>query len=181
MKRGLVLVVLALAAAGCGPGVAAAGSGGEEERKVTVSSPRDPRLAVGDRATTSSNGTTLTVLSYQAPLRVAGARPERGSTYAGIEVKGCAGPDSERSLMHLGPNAFVLRTPDGTRLHPEGFAGDAPRVKEPSLQGMNPLPGECDRGFVTFQTPQGQRPDLVLYEEEFVDKVTIAWRVPDAR
>ena len=64
--------------------------------------------------------------------------------------------------------------------HPEGFGGEA-KVKEPALRGMNPLPGECDRGFVTFQTPRGARPGLVLYEEQFVDKATVAWKVPDAR
>lgn len=183
MRHGLVLVVLALAlqAAACGSGAAAGDSGGGVVGpKVTVSPPEDPRLVVGDGATTSSNGTTLAVLSYEAPLRVEGARPERGFEYAGIEVKGCAGPDSEQSLMHLGPDAFVLRMTGGLRVHPEGFADEA-KVKEPALQGMNPLPGECDRGFVTFQTRRGGRPDLVLYEEQFVDKAAIAWELPAPR
>ncbi|MBA3794370.1 MAG: hypothetical protein H0X19_09590, partial [Rubrobacter sp.] len=46
---------------------------------------------------------------------------------------------------------------------------------------MNPGPGECGRGFVTFQTPTGERPDLVLYDEQFVLKSTIAWKVPEKR
>ncbi len=183
MKYALVLVTLALVSlsAACGPGAAAEDSGGGEDGpKVTVSPPEDPQLVVGDGATTSSNGTTLAVLSYESPLTVEGARPERGFEYAGIEVKGCAGSDSEQSLMHLGPDAFVLRMMGGFRVHPEGFADEA-KVKQPALQGMNPLPGECDRGFVTFQTRKGERPDLVLYEEQFVDKAAIAWKVPAPR
>jgi hypothetical protein len=46
---------------------------------------------------------------------------------------------------------------------------------------MNPLPGECGSGFVTFQTPTGERPELVLYEEQFVLENTIAWKVPEKR
>jgi len=65
-------------------------------------------------------------------------------------------------------------------LQPEEFGEDA-KVKEPALQSMNPLPGECGRGFVTFQTPTGERPELVLYEEQFVLEDTIAWKVPEKR
>jgi len=82
--------------------------------------------------------------------------------------------------MHIGPGAFALRLQDGTVLPPEEF-GEGAKIKEPALQSMNPLPGECGRGFVTFQTPTGERPELVLYEEQFVLKDTIAWKVPEKR
>lgn len=181
-KRGLVLVALALVllSAACGPNAAAAGSGGEERRKITASPPEDPRLVVGDRATTDENGTTLAVLSYESPLTVEGAKPERGFEFSGIEVKGCAGPDSEQSLMHLGPIAFVLRTMDGDEIQPEGFS-EGVKVKQPALESMNPFPGECDRGFVTFQTPRGERPELVIYEEQFVLKNPLAWKTTQGR
>lgn len=183
MKHVLVLVTLALASlsAACDTSTAAStGSGVKEEYKVTASPAEDPRLVLGDTATTADNGTTLTVLSYESPVTVKNAEPDRGFEFSGIEVKGCAGPNSENSLMHIGPGAFVLRTPDGTRVQPEGF-GEEAKVREPALQSMNPLPGECGRGFVTFQTPAGERPDLVLYDEQFVLKSTIAWKVPEKR
>ncbi len=183
MKHVLVLVTLALVSlsAACDTGTAAStGSGADEKRKVTSSPAQDPRLVLGDTATTASNGTTLTVLSYESPTTVKGAEPDQGYEFSGIEVKGCAGSDSENSLMQIGPGAFALRLPDRTRLLPEGL-GDEAKVKEPALQSMNPLPGECDRGFVTFQTPRGERPELLLYDEEFVLKNTIAWKVPEKR
>ncbi|MDQ3429881.1 MAG: hypothetical protein M3479_08050 [Actinomycetota bacterium] len=183
MKHVLVLVTLALASlsAACDTSTAAStGSGAEEERKITSSPAKDPRLVLGDTATTAENGTTLAVLSYESPSTVEGASPERGFEFSGIEVKGCAGPDSENSLMHIGPGAFVLRMPDGTRLQPEEF-GEKSKIREPALESMNPGPGECGRGFVTFQTPTGERPDLVLYDEQFVLKSTIAWKVPEKR
>lgn len=182
MKHVLVLVTLALVSlsAACDTSTAAStGSDADEKRKITASPAKDPRLVLGDTATTASNGTTLAVLSYESPVTV-DAEPDRGFEFSGIEVKGCAGPDSENSLMHIGPGAFVLRMPDGASLQPEEF-GEKAKVREPALQSMNPLPGECGRGFVTFQTPTGERPELVLYDEQFVLKSTIAWKVPEKR
>ena len=178
MKHVLVLAALALVAtlAACGPGPASAGSD-DEKVKVTSSPARNPQLVLGDEATTADNGTTLAVRSYGSPWTVGGSRPERGFEFSGIEVKGCAGPNSENSLMQIGPGAFTLRMPDGTSISPEDGAG----VRKPALQSMNPLAGECGRGFVTFQTPRGERPDLVLYDEELALKKTIAWKLPEGR
>jgi hypothetical protein len=120
------------------------------------------------------------VLSYESPVTVKNAKPDRGFEFTSIEVKGCAGPDSENSLMHIGPGAFALRLQDSARLQPEEF-GEGAKVKEPALQSMNPLPGECGRGFVTFQTPTGERPELVLYDEQFVLEDTIAWKATEKR
>jgi hypothetical protein len=183
MRYVLVLISLALVSlsAACGSSSAAtAGADADGKHKVTSSPAKDPRLVLGDTATTADNGTTLAVLSYESPVTVRGAKPDRGFAFSGLEVKGCAGPDSENSLMHIGPGAFELQLQDGSRLPPEEFGGDA-KVKEPALQSMNPLPGECGSGFVTFQTPTGERPELVLYEEQFVLKSTIAWKVPEKR
>lgn len=181
MRHVLVVVTLALASLSVACGTAAStGPGPDDKYKVTSSPARDPRLVLGDTATTADNGTTLTVLSYESPSMVKGATPGRGFEFSGVEVKGCAGPDSENSLMHIGPGAFELRMPDGSRLQPEDFGGEA-KVREPALQSMNPLPGECGRGFVTFQTPRDQRPELVLYEEQFVLEDPIAWKVPEKR
>ena len=183
MRYVLVLVTLALASlsVACDTSTASStGSETDEKHKVTASPAQNPQLTVGDTATTASNGTTLAVLSYEAPAGVKGAAPQQGYELAVVEVKGCAGPDSENSLMHIGPGAFVLRMPDGTRLLPEEL-GEGAKVKEPALQSMNPLPGECDRGFVTFQTPRDERPELLLYDEEFVLKNSIAWKVPEKR
>lgn len=181
MKHGLVLVVLALMLRACGPEVAAAGSDGEERRSVTASPPDDPSLVVGDEATKAGNGTKLTVRSYESPLEIGGAMPESGSEFSTVEVLGCAGPDSEGSLMNLGPSAFTLRMEDGTEIQRVGFADEGARVRRPTLESMKPLAGECDRGFVTFRTPRGEKLALVVYEEEFALKDPIAWRVPEDR
>jgi hypothetical protein len=79
MKHVLVLVTLALVSlsAACGPtNAATAGSDADGKHKVTSSPAQDPRLVLGDTATTADNGTTLTVPSYESPSTVKGARPE---------------------------------------------------------------------------------------------------------
>jgi hypothetical protein len=183
MKYVLVLIALALVSlsAACSPSNAAmAGSDADGKHNVTSSPAKGPRLVLGETATTADNGTTLAVLSYESPVTVKNAKPDRGFEFTSIEVKGCAGPDSENSLMHIGPGAFALRLQDSARLQPEEFSEGA-KVKEPALQSMNPLPGECGRGFVTFQTPTGERPELVLYDEQFVLEDTIAWKATEKR
>src|SRR4028119_1801557 len=124
MRYVLVLVALALVSlsAACGPGNAAtAGCAAEGKHQVPSSPAKDPTLVLGDTATTADNGTTLAVLSYESPVTVKGAKPDRGFEFSGVEAKGCAGPDSENSLMHIGPGAFELRLQGGGGLQPEGF------------------------------------------------------------
>ena len=176
MRQVLVLIALASLLAACGPETTAS-AGPEEKQKVTASPIKDPNLVVGDTAPPAGNGTTLAVLSYRSLSAAGGAKPDKGFEFSGIEVKGCAGPNSENSLMHIGPDAFSLRLSGGALVLPEHGGGKA-KIREPILRAMNPLPGECGRGFVAFQTPRGERPEIVLYEEQFVLKDTIAWRVP---
>lgn len=73
--------------------------------------------------------------------------------------------------MHVGSTAFVLRMPDGARVV---LATDAEEsgVKEPVLETMDPVPGQCDRGFVVFQTPRGERPEAVIFEEQLTSEAT---------
>lgn len=81
--------------------------------------------------------------------------------------------------MQVDPNAFVLRLPSGSRVKPETFADAGADVKEPALQTME-VRGACGRGFVTFQTSRGERPDLVIFEEGFTtDATPIEWKIPD--
>ena len=181
MKRRLVVVALSLAAisAACSPGtVGTAVSEAEKKHRISVSPVEDPRLVLGETATTSKDGNTLTVFCYESPLSVEGAKPDPGFEFSTIEVEGCAGSSSGEDLMYVGSNAFSLRSPDGTRVQPEGFGKDE-KVREPALRTMDPVPGACERGFVTFQTPRGERPHLVVFEEQFVLDSAIAWKVTE--
>lgn len=183
MKRGLALIALALVPvlAACSPGtVGTVDTDAQAKHKVTASTMEDPKLVVGDTATTSEEGNTVTVLSYESPVSVENEEPGSGSSFSAVEVRGCDGPSPGKDLSVVGSNAFALRLSDGTRVQPEAF-GEGMGVKEPALRTMDPPPNGCDRGFVTFRVPRDERPELVVFEEQFVLKSAIVWKVPAVR
>lgn len=182
MRRGLVLILLMLASLSAACGINPVSSTESETIKLTNSPVENPKLALGDTATTTEDGNTLTVLSYESSLSVEGAKPEPGSEFSAIEVEGCAASSSGEDLMHIGPAAFTLRLSDGgPDVKPEIFGDKETIVKEPALHTTDPPPGSCNRGFVTFQTPRGTRPDLVSFEEQFVMEEPVAWKVPSSQ
>ena len=183
--RGLVLILLSLASlsVACGINtVSSTESETEEAKKPTVSPVENPRLVVGDTAIATDDGNTLVVRSYESSLSVKGAKPEPGSEFSAIDVEGCAVTSSGRDLMAIGPDAFTLRLQDGTRVKPEVFSDQDAPVKEPALQTMHTGGATCPQGFVTFQVPRGEKPDLIVFEEPFVSEMSvIAWKVPNER
>ena len=182
MRRGFVLLMLVLVSisAACGPRAFGPTTPAEKDHKPTVSTAENPKLTVGDTAITTGSGNNLTVHSYESPLALEGSKPGSGFEFSAIDVEGCASPTSGDDLMHVGPNAFALRLSDGTRIMPEAFTMPDAKAKEPALQTMDAGPGECDRGFVTFQTPRDERPELVIFEEQFVEtRPGIAWKISD--
>ncbi|CAN5715931.1 hypothetical protein BH24ACT22_BH24ACT22_20690 [soil metagenome] len=179
MRRGLVLILLVLASLSTACSANPVSSIEAETTKLTNSPVKNPKLVLGDTATTTEDGNTLTVLSYESSLSVEDAKPEPGYEFSVIEVEGCAGSSSGEDLMHIGPVAFTLRlSEDGSRVHPVVFDDEDATVKEPALHTTDPPPGSCNRGFVTFQVPQGAKPNLVVFEEEFVLDEPVAWKVP---
>jgi hypothetical protein len=186
--RVLVLVVLVLVFGACGPA-----GGGDQAETVTVikTVPADegsgrakeegPELALGETFTTSGAGNEVTVLSYESPLTPAGSsRPDPGFEFSAVEVEGCASRDPDNYRMMVGPASFSLQMPDGARVQPE-TGGDVVRVTERALVTMEPVLGGCESGFVVFQTPEGERPEIVLFEDQFTttDSMSAGWTIPD--
>jgi hypothetical protein len=186
--RVLVLVVLVLVFGACGPA-----GGGDQAETVTVikTVPADegsgrakeegPELALGETFTTSGAGNEVTVLSYESPLTPAGSsRPDPGFEFSAVEVEGCASRDPDNYRMMVGPASFSLQMPDGARVQPE-TGGDVARVTERALVTMEPVLGGCESGFVVFQTPEGERPEIVLFEDQFTttDSMSAGWTIPD--
>ena len=190
MKRGLVLLALVLMPilGACGP----QGGGSAETTDVTVTEkvpgsegPQDSgkgviALDLGETATTTKAGNRLTVLSYESSVPpAASSRPEPGYEFSVVEAEGCASQATENYRMYVGPAGFTLQMPDGTRLRPDVRMEDM-TVKEPALMSTEPVLGECLRGFVVFQTPEGERPELVIFEDPLTTETpVIEWKLPD--
>ena len=127
----------------------------------------NPDLGIGDTSITASDN-KLTVHSYESPIPPPDdyTKPDPGKAFAAIDVEGCANPDTNESTG-LNPYDFTLQMPDNTRLEPDIGA------KEPALNDTTLTPGDCVRGWVTFQVPQGQKPKFVV----FTGSSIIKWAV----
>lgn len=184
MKRSALLMLLVLIATACSPGL-----GGLDEQdvtgkahRVTVSTPKNPKLVVGDTATITASGNTMTVYSYESSLAAMNSmKPESGFEFSAIEAEACASSSSGRDLMEISPDAFSLRYADGTLVRPEIFEGRDVVVEKPALRTMDPEPGTCTRGFIAYQTPRGESPELLIFEGQFASEdPSISWKIPDA-
>jgi Domain of unknown function (DUF4352) len=112
---------------------------------------------MGETATLAS-GDQVTVYSYTSSVAPPNqfSTPKPGNEFSVIDAEACAGNAS----MSINPQSFGLQMPDNSRLDP-AFTS----AVEPRLNLSNLAPGDCARGYVTFETPQGQAPDFVLFEQ----------------
>lgn len=124
-------------------------------------------LVVGETASTDA-GNEITVHSYEYVPPTDVWQPEPGFEYAAADIEGCASPSLEGSAG-FNPYDFGLQMPDNTRLQPDIA------VKEPALHDTTLTPGDCVRGYVTFQVPQGQTPASVI----FTGSSIIKWAVQE--
>lgn len=135
------------------------------EPEAATEEPED--LVVGDAAATSS-GNEITIHGFEYVPADDFNQPEPGFRFAAIDAEGCANPDSETSA-NLSPYDFSLQMPDNTRLNGDFFA------REPALEATTVLPGDCVRGWVTYQIPEGEAPASVV----FTGSSIIKWAVQD--
>ncbi len=127
----------------------------------------DTGFVVGETASTDA-GNEITVHSYEYVPPTDIWQPDPGFEYAAADIEGCASPNLEGSAG-FNPFDFGLQMPDNTRLQPD--IG----VKEPTLNDTTLTPGDCVRGYVTFQVPQGQVPTSVI----FTGTSIIKWAVQE--
>ncbi len=133
------------------------------ETKAKAAPKTSPELAVGETATLAT-GDTVTVYSYtpSVPPPSQSSQPKSGSEFSVIDAEACAGD----TATTINPQSFALQMPDNSRLDPT--FGSA---VEPPLNVTNLGAGDCVRGYVTFETPQGQTPSFVLFEQTNVPPV----------
>lgn len=146
--------------------VSASALGGAPEE---ASSPSGSTLDMGETATLSS-GDTVTVYSYESPLPLDGPlQPKSGSEISAIDAEFCASPSAtvEANRIHT-PIKFSLLMPNNITIP---WDARARVIGGTSLSPLLPSgsnifkAGDCVRGYVGFETPQGQEPKFVQYRE----------------
>lgn len=158
-------MVVSLGLSGC--------TGGSTDRSTppTTAPSVGPLLgtfAIGQRATLP-DGDGVQVHGFSADITPSNqfSRPRPGSTFAVIDVEACSGPSPTPGGL-LNPFFFHLVMPDTSTVQ----AGIP--VKDPPLNVAALTPGECRRGFVTFEVPSGVTPVEVVYG---IPEASIRWTV----
>ena len=137
----------------------------ENTQTLQDSVPSQQELRIGETATLRYADTS-TVYSYVSPAQSANEfrQPKAGYQFAVIDVETCAGSvevtdPTGSTQLNINPFQFSLQMPDNTRIQPNLFA-----APEPTLPSANLSAGDCVRGNVSFEVPQGQTPTFVLQE-----------------
>ncbi len=142
-------------------------SGGAATTPTTTTATTPPEASVaklGDRVDTAQGN--VTVYAYENPAVPPGATPHPGNVFADIDAEGCAGPSAGPNTG-IGPQFFYLQIGQSA-YHPVGTA------KEPALRATKLASGQCARGWVTFEIPQGAKPQYAIFNSSKV----IAWQLP---
>lgn len=142
-----------------------------DEDDSDSSAPTD-QFSIGETAETAI-GNLLTIHTYEAPFTDPTGlwTPDPGMVFATIDVEGCTDPEGEGGSLN--PFDFRLQMPDNTRL--DADVG----VREPPLNHTELPPGDCVRGWVTFQVQEGITPATVNFETFDAEgrAVVIKWQV----
>jgi hypothetical protein len=131
---------------------APAASGGST---TSSTSPPGPPLRIGENGTTR-DGNTIRVLSYQQPVAGTVLEAGAGQEFAAVEAEVCAG---RRSVPRVSPDSFKVELTDGSRRGRIYFG-----PKEPQLADTSLPTGQCARGWISFEVPEGKRPAFVVFQ-----------------
>lgn len=121
---------------------------------TTTTDPGPAPLLIGEGAPTR-DGNVVKVVTYHQPVPAGAIEPDPGMEYGAIEVEICAG---RRGAPRVTPDGFSVELPDGTRRGRSRFGPREPALAEASLG-----PGECVRGWVSFEVPTNERPVHVVF------------------
>ncbi len=144
---------------------AAVGATGTTPTTTSATTPAQASVTkLGSRVDTAQGN--VTVYAYEAPVSPPGATPQPGNVFADIDAEGCAGPSAGPNTG-IGPQFFYLQLGQSA-YHPVGTS------KEPALRATKLAPGQCARGWVTFEIPQGAKPQYAIFNSSKV----IAWQIP---
>lgn len=160
--------------------VAACGSSGSAGTTATPTTPAPTTTAETTPTTPSSHkvgdvvdtgeGLKVTLHGWKLPAPGHGAydTPPAGSKYGAADVEACA----ESKAGSINPFDFTLQMADNRRIE-HGIGGP-----EPALHHTELPPGDCARGYVTFDVPDAGTPAYLVFSGgSIVRPVSIKWAV----
>lgn len=146
----LILLPLLLFAAACNEEI-----DHPESPTPEMPDPTPPSVfAIGEMIETVHEN-RLTVHTVEFDVMDQYITPEPGNIYIAFDVEGCA---NSTEAATLNPNYFRVQMPDSSRIN--SYIG----IREPALNHTELVPGDCVRGWVTFEVPEAQRPTSINFE-----------------
>ncbi|MGF1472746.1 MAG: hypothetical protein ACFB50_13535 [Rubrobacteraceae bacterium] len=135
--------------------------GGATDEKLpgpAVPTETDIKRTVGETATLD-NGNSVTVFSGElgVPPQESVYEARAGMDFYIIEAEVCVS-GSNMEPEYFTPREFSLLNADTVRR-----MASVP-TKLPALRGSDVEPGECNRGYITFQVDEGEEPQRVVFE-----------------
>ncbi len=114
-----------------------------------------------------TDGHYVTIHSIEDPVISSNQflQPDPGNRFLSLDTEICAGTKESSA----NPYNFEFQMPDNTRRDP-GIG-----VREPSLNGTQLAPGDCVRGWTTFQITDGETPAFIIYEGPGYKPAKFVW------
>lgn len=134
-----------------------------------ASAPTAPKtFAIGDKVETPlGNFVTLYGVQPNVPPPDSFSAPSPGTTLYAVDVQACAGPNAA-SYNEL---YFALQMADNTKADADLLGQKSPRLGSGVL-----APGQCARGWVTFDVPTGAVPTQLILNP-LGSTTVITWKV----
>lgn len=113
---------------------------------------------IGETAKLKNATVTIYSLEDNAVPEDRHSHPKDGKRYMVADVEGCANNNAQPNSVEMNPFYFEMQMPDNTRVKPNISEW------EPALHQQELSPGDCVRGFVTYQVPIGQAPKYIHFD-----------------
>lgn len=137
--------------------------------EATTTEAERKTFEIGDRVETA-RGNFLTLHAYEQPVPPAPfLEPDPGQEYGAVDMEFCAVVEPlAGSMYRVNPGDWELVMADNTRRTFEMSA------KEPALHHTEVAVGDCLRGWITYQVPQGERPAFLI---DLTTDPPVRWRI----
>jgi len=123
-----------------------------ESRRSKTGTKTTRQTAIGESADFADR--TVTVHAIPTPATTPEAvKPKRGKQFAATDVEVCAKEQIKENIFD-----FELETSDNARLRGSTRGG------QPPFGATDIAPGDCVRGYITYEIPQEAAPTYVHYD-----------------
>jgi FlaG/FlaF family flagellin (archaellin) len=167
----IALLIAVLVIGGCNASSQPVPQKQKETATTTPTTQEKPKtnFAIGDMVRFKDNQ-TIVAYSYLPEVNSSNQflQPKPGNKYVAVDVEGCAASNASTATQ-LNMFSFELVMSNNTRISP------TVSIIEPGLNSVDLLPGDCGRGYVTFEIPKDQKPSSLTFKPLAANQQPVKW------